>query len=142
MVISSPALVKASIDRKSNIYSARPPSYVSHDLITRGDHLLIMTNNDKWRLFRKLVHHFFNETRCEKEHITLQDAEAVQMLRDICIAPELMMRHPKRFSNSIIMSLGESAASFVSVFYHFCVRALDLKARSELGGTSFSLWRP
>ena len=69
-----------------------------------------MTNNDKWRLFRKLVHQSFNEARCEKEHVTLQNAEAVQMLRDICVAPELMMSHPKRFSNSIIMSLGESAS--------------------------------
>ena len=109
IVISSPALVKALLDKKSNIYSSRPKSYVSHDLITRGDHLLVMTNNDKWRLFRKLVHQWFNEVRCEKAYITLQNAEAVQLLRDICIAPELIMSHPKRFSNSIIMSLGKSA---------------------------------
>lgn len=70
-----------------------------------------MTNDDQWRLFRKLVHQFFNETVCENEHVTLQNAEAVHMLRDICIAPEQMMSYPKRFSNSIIMSLGEAAFS-------------------------------
>ena len=67
-----------------------------------------MTNNDKWRLFRKLVHQCFNEKRCEEVHVTLQNAEAVQMLRDTCMAPEMMMSHPKRFSNSVIMSLGMS----------------------------------
>ena len=109
-MISSPALVKDLMDRKSNIYSSRPPSYVS-DTITRGDHILIRTNDNLWRLQRKLVHQYFNETRCEKDYLTLQNAEAVQMLRDTCLAPEQFMYHPKRFSNSIIMSLGKSVSS-------------------------------
>lgn len=106
-MISSPALIKALIDKKSAIYSSRPPSYVSHDLITRGEHILVMAHSDKWRLFRKLVHQQFHEAKCEKEHVPLQNAEAVQMLNDFCVMPEQMMNHPKRFSNSIIMSLRE-----------------------------------
>jgi len=98
-------MVKALIDKKSSIYSSRPTSYVGQELITRGDHLLVMNHGDKWRKFRKLVHQQFHETRCEREHITLQNAEAVQMLRDFCVAPESLMQHPKRFSNSIIMTL-------------------------------------
>ncbi|KAF4636549.1 hypothetical protein G7Y89_g1536 [Cudoniella acicularis] len=105
IVISSPRAVKELIDRKSSIYSNRPPSYVSHDLITRGEHLLVMEQGSKWKLFRKLLHQQFNEGRCERDHIALQDAEAVQMLRDFCVLPEQFMSHPKRFSNSIIMSL-------------------------------------
>ena len=79
--------------------------------------MLIMTNNDNWRLFRKLVHQYFNEIRCEKQHLTLQNAEAVQMLRDIYIAPERMMSHPKRFSNSIIMSLGKFSIPTVRQYW-------------------------
>lgn len=119
VVISSPAILKKLIDQRSNIYSARPPSYVSHELITKGDHLLIMTNNEKWKLFRKLVHQTFNQSRCEKEHITLQDAEAVQMLKDFCDEPENLMSHPKRFSNSIIMSLLYGIRSPRSTTPHF-----------------------
>ena len=114
VVVSSPAIVKALMDRKSKIYSSRPPSYISHELITQGDHLLTSTNNDNWRLQRKILHQFFNETLCEKKHITLQNAEAVQMLRDTCLVPELMMRHPKRYSNSIITSMGKSSNSLIS----------------------------
>lgn len=47
------------------------------------------------------------ETMCERKHIVLQDAEAVQMLRDFCLSPDQHMLHPKRFSNSIIMSIGK-----------------------------------
>lgn len=107
IVINDRSMVKALIDKKSAIYSDRPPSYVSHDLITRGDHLLVMRHGELWRLFRKLVHQKFHESRCEREHITLQNAEAVQMLKDCLTEPEGLMRHPKRFSNSIIMSLGK-----------------------------------
>lgn len=105
VVISDRGLVKALIDKKNAIYSDRPTSYVSHDLITRGDHLLVMGYGNKWRNFRKLIHNYFHENRCEKEHIRVQNAEAVQMLRDFCIAPGELMNHPKRFSNSITMSL-------------------------------------
>jgi len=42
-----------------------------------------------------------------KKHVAIVDAEAVQMVRDFIVEPEGHMKHPKRFSNSIIMSLGE-----------------------------------
>ena len=105
VVITSPKLVKELIDRKSSIYSDRPTSYVSQDLITHGDHILTMQYGPRWKLFRKLTHQQFNEGKCEREHIALQNAEAVQMLRDFCLFPDQLMGHPRRFSNSIIMSI-------------------------------------
>ena len=105
VVLTDRRLVKQLIDKKSNIYSNRPPSYVSHDLITGGDHLLVMQYGNLWRSFRKMIHQYFMESMVVNQHIVLQDAEAVQMLRDYMIQPEEHMRHPKRYSNSIIMSL-------------------------------------
>ncbi|KAJ4348472.1 uncharacterized protein N0V89_009847 [Didymosphaeria variabile] len=105
VVITDRRLVKELLDKKGNVYSARPQSYVANDLITGGDHLLVMQNGTKWRLFRKLVQNHFNEARCQQEHVELVEAEAVQMMHDIMVAPEGLMLHPKRFSNSIIMSL-------------------------------------
>ena len=49
------------------------------------------------------------ESMVEKEHVVLQNAEAVQMIHDYMVNPEEHMRHPKRFSNSIIMSLRKSS---------------------------------
>lgn len=94
------------MDKKSSKYSNRPQSYVSHDLMTSGDHLLVMQYGQQWRTFRKLIHQYFMESMVEKNHIEVQNAEAVQMLRDMCLRPDQHMRHPKRYSNSIIMSLG------------------------------------
>ncbi|OXV06661.1 hypothetical protein Egran_05572, partial [Elaphomyces granulatus] len=105
VVITDRRLVKELFDKKSAIYSARPPSYVSQVLISGGDHLLVMNHGDTWRTFRKTVHQHFMESMCEKEHIRLLEAEHTQMMRDFLLHPEQHMFHTKRTANSIIMSL-------------------------------------
>lgn len=107
MVITDPRIIKELVDKKSAKYSDRPNSYVSHTLMTSGDHLLVMRYGQQWRTFRKLIHQHFMESMVEKNHIEVQNAEAAQMLRDMCLRPDQHMKHPKRYSNSIIMSLGQ-----------------------------------
>lgn len=126
------------IDKKSAIYSARPPSYVSHDLITKGDHLLVMNHDAKWRTFRKLIHQYFMETMVEKEHMSLVEAEETQMMHDFLVHPELHMLHSKRTSNSIVMSLlygirtKTSKASHVVELYEIMERWSEVM---EVGAT-------
>ena len=105
LVISNRKLIKDLLDKKSNIYSNRPASIVAR-LITQGDHLLVMDYGDTWRKIRKLVHQYFMEPMCEKQHIHIQHAEATQMMRDFMVDPDHHMAHPKRYSNSITNSLG------------------------------------
>lgn len=105
IVITDRRIVKELVDRKSSKYSNRPESYVAHT-ITGGSHLLAMQYGPLWRSFRKLIHQHFMESMVEKSHVKVQNAEAVQMVRDFCLWPEKHMLHPKRYSNSITMSLG------------------------------------
>lgn len=79
---------------------------VAQQLITEGDHMLWMDNTPTWRTFRKLLHQDLTETLCNKEHVKLQQAEAVQMLHDMMNDADQWVDHLKRFSNSIIMSIG------------------------------------
>ncbi|KAF3016326.1 hypothetical protein E8E15_004453 [Penicillium rubens] len=104
IVINDQKLVKTLLDKKSNIYSHRPVSLVSH-LITQSDHLLVMQYGDRWRMLRKTIHQYFMEPRCERDHWKVQEAEAKQMLHDYLTMPEDHMLHPKRYSNSITNSL-------------------------------------
>ncbi|KAF2811937.1 putative cytochrome P450 [Mytilinidion resinicola] len=105
IVLTDRRLVKEMLDRKSSVYSGRPISYVGHTLITDGDHILTMHYGNLWRSYRKLVHQFFNEGLVEKNYVSLVSAEAIQLLRDLCVSPYDHMLHSKRFSNSVIMSL-------------------------------------
>lgn len=105
VVLTDRRLIKELRDKKSNIYSDRPPPFVSHDLITGGDHLFVMQYGNTWRSFRKLIHQHFMESMVQKEHIMLHNAEVVQMIHDYVLYPQEHMRHPKRYSNGMIMSL-------------------------------------
>ncbi|KAK6008854.1 hypothetical protein QM012_000757 [Aureobasidium pullulans] len=104
-VVTDRRLVKDLIDRKSAIYSERPESYVSHNLITKGDHLLVMHHGETWRACRRLIHQVFREQKCETDHMPLIQAELSQMMNDFLTFPDGHMNHFKRTSNSIIMSL-------------------------------------
>jgi cytochrome P450 family 619 len=105
-VITDRSITKSTLDKKSNIYSHRPSSYVAHDLITKGNHLLVMFYGEKWRTFRGLMHQHLTEHMVEREHLSVVNAEALQLVRDYMLFPEDHMLHPKRFSNSITNSIG------------------------------------
>ena len=108
IVLTDRRLVRELLDKRGGIYSDRPTSHVIQNLVTNGDYVLTMDYNSDWRKMRKLIHQEFTESMCEKEHITLQNAEATQMMRDFVTEPENYMLHPKRFSNSIVMSISKS----------------------------------
>ena len=104
VVITDRRLVKQLIDKKSALYSDRPKSYVA-DLISSGDHILLMAHGQQWRSTRKLIHGSLMERVVDEQHLPLQEAEARQMVRDYLLKPEEHMLHPKRFSNSVTMSI-------------------------------------
>ncbi|PPJ49559.1 hypothetical protein CBER1_01956 [Cercospora berteroae] len=104
VVITDRRLVKELVDKKSSKYSTRPDSYVAN-LISGGDHILLMKYGPQWRDSRRLLHGQFNEKLVEEQHIKLQEAECRQMIRDYLLNPADHMLHPKRFSNSVTMSL-------------------------------------
>lgn len=106
VILTSAAHGTHLLDKRSAISSNRPPSYVLGDLVFHGDHPMFMNADERWKLRRKLYFQLLNEARCNTDHVRLVDAEATQLLRDICLAPDAFLQHPGRFSNSIIMSLG------------------------------------
>ena len=74
-----------------------------------------MNYGETWRKVRKLVHQYFMESVCEKQHIHVQHAEALQMVHDFLVDPENHMLHPKRYSNSITNSLGTSGFPYLKM---------------------------
>lgn len=109
IVLTDRRLVKELMDKRSSVSSNRPPSLIVNTLIYEGDSLLVMQSSDpKWRSSRKFIHQNLMASVVEQKQMGLINTEAVQMLRDICIAPEDFLDHLKRFVNSIIMSMSTS----------------------------------
>jgi cytochrome P450 family 619 len=100
-------LVKQILEKKAATSSNRPVSLVAQELITEGDHMLMMDNTPRWRLMRKLIYQDLTESICDREHVKLHQAESVQMLNDLMQSPESWALHLKRFSNSITMSISK-----------------------------------
>ena len=96
VVLTDRRLVKQLIDKKSSIYSNRPHSYVSHNLITGGDHILIAHYGKIWQYYRKTIHQHFMERIVEEDHVPVQEAEGRQLVYDFMMEPEKNMLHPKR----------------------------------------------
>lgn len=106
MVLNSAYYASQLLDKRSNIYSDRPTLHVLGDMVFEGDHPMFMNADERWKLRRKLYFQMMSESRCNKDHLKLVDAEASQLARDICLDPSNLMLHPGRYSNSIIMTLG------------------------------------
>ena len=106
VILSSAFHATQLLDKRSLHYSNRPPSHVIGERVFEGDHPMFMNANERWKLRRKLYFQLLQESRCNKEHVALVEAETTQLLQDIGLDPGSLMFHPGRFSNSIIMSLG------------------------------------
>lgn len=107
VVLTDRRIIKQLMDKRSAISSNRPTSEVSQKLVTQYDHLLWMDKTPTWQLLRRLIHQDLTESLCEKEHTEIQHAETVQMLHDILQSPAEWTTHLKRFSNSVIMTIGK-----------------------------------
>ena len=142
-VISDRRIVKETVDKKSTLYNHRPPSFVSHDLITKGDHLLVMHYGNQWRTFRKLVHQHLTDAMVESQHLPIVDAEAVQLVRDYLLFPEDHMLHPKRFSNSISNSISKCGSINQRLQWHsyMLCAVFGIRTRSSKGEYMNRLYR-
>lgn len=112
IVITDRRLVKELMDKKSAVTSNRPRSKIMEQMVYGGDNILLMQGNDPhWKIARRFMHQNFTASLVEKHHMPQLEAETTQMLRDMIIAPEDFMTHPRRFANSFMMSVGEFASN-------------------------------
>jgi len=107
VVLTDRRIIKQLLDKKASTSSNRPKNEVSQ-MIGEGDHMLLMDNTPTWRIYRKQIHQVLTESLCDKTHSKLQHAETVQMLHDMLATPHHWANHLKRFSNSVIMSIGKT----------------------------------
>jgi cytochrome P450 len=100
--LSSPKVVKDLMDKKSGIYSSRPPLPLAQDVASAGRRQLFMPYGPRWRSIRKSSHALLNSTTAIK-YQPVQDYESKQLMCELLDAPERFYEHNRRFSASVIM---------------------------------------
>ncbi|THW34274.1 cytochrome P450 [Aureobasidium pullulans] len=100
--LSSPRVVKDLMDKKSSIYSSRPPLPLAQDVASAGRRQLFMPYGAQWRSLRKSSHALLNSTSAVK-YEPIQDFESKQLMTEFLDSPAQFYQHNRRYSASVIM---------------------------------------
>ncbi|OAG38867.1 hypothetical protein AYO21_06898 [Fonsecaea monophora] len=124
-------------EKKSHIYSDRPPSYVAR-LLTQNHHAAFQSMNDEWRDRRKLMSHYFSPQKCDKIHAEYQNAEALALLCTLLDEPQNYYKLLKRYSAAVTGALtyGKRPKAFEEPLCQDVGAAMGYLAENmELGAT-------
>jgi cytochrome P450 len=91
------------LDKRGNIYSSRPPTYVATELATPKDaHILFTPYGPAWRKLRKGSVGLLNVTQMD-ELLPLQCAESTQTMFDIMKSPGDWYSQLQRYASAVIL---------------------------------------
>ncbi|KAG1852702.1 cytochrome P450 [Suillus subluteus] len=102
IVLQSYEDAKALLERRSGIYSDRPPISSTKAVGSEFNSAQLRYSNE-WRLHRRIFHQSFRP-EAVKDYLPIQLRKARQMLQGIIEAPERYQDHIELFASSIIMS--------------------------------------
>ena len=101
--LSSPRAVKELMDKRSSIYSSRPPTPLAGDTASAGRRQLFMAYGPAYRVVRRISHDLLNIS-VTKSYEPIQDLESKQLMHDLLHDPEHFYDHNRRYSNSVILT--------------------------------------
>ena len=96
IILSSPEAIKELLDKRSNIYSSRPNLYISQNLISGGNRMVLMKYDERWRMIRKMCHSLLN-VQAARTYVPYQLLESKQMLNDLLDTPDDFVNHMRRY---------------------------------------------
>lgn len=102
--LSSPKAVKQLMDKKSSIYSSRPPQPLAQDVASAGRRQLFMAYGPRYRTVRKISHALLNIT-VSTGYQPVQDLESKQLMYDLLNDPGHFYDHNRRYSASVIITI-------------------------------------
>ncbi len=102
--LSSPRAVKELMDKKSAIYSSRPPTPLAGDVASAGRRQLFMPYGPSYRVVRRNAHALLN-INVSTSYQPVQDLESKQLMYDLLHDPANFYDHNRRYSASVIVTV-------------------------------------
>ncbi|OBT80705.1 hypothetical protein VF21_00338 [Pseudogymnoascus sp. 05NY08] len=104
IVLSNSETVKELLERRGQIYSSRPQTYMASEVLS--DHLrpLLMPYGARWRRVRKFIHQMTMPTKAT-EYQSRQSCESLKLINDLLDEPTDFARHYYRYASGLIMGL-------------------------------------
>ncbi|KAF8645500.1 hypothetical protein AX16_007785 [Volvariella volvacea WC 439] len=105
IILSSAKAVLDLLDGRSNIYSDRPVSFVTSELIERKNSVFNMTFNDpRFKVYRRLLHSGLGP-RVAMEYRPIQLHETAVLLRSLVETPNDFVSHLRRNAAAVIIKV-------------------------------------
>ncbi|KAH8812310.1 cytochrome P450 [Xylogone sp. PMI_703] len=102
--LSSPTSVRELMDKRSAIYSSRPPMPLAQDVASAGRRQLWMAYGPRYRVVRKIAHSLLN-INISTSYQPVQDLESKQLMFDLLNDPDHFYDHNRRYSASVIITV-------------------------------------
>lgn len=100
--LSSPQAIRDLMDKRSAIYSSRPPAPMVQDVASGGRRQLFMQYGLAYRVVRKISHALLN-VNTSISYQPVQDFESKQLLKEILSDPDNFYDYNRRYSASVII---------------------------------------
>ncbi|PGG99791.1 hypothetical protein AJ79_08413 [Helicocarpus griseus UAMH5409] len=108
--------VQELLEKRSAIYSSRPPNHIANTLICPNDtHILFAPYAAGWKVLRKAVQALFIAREINNV-LPIQNAEATQTAFDMLCDPENYYQHIQRYTTAVILAsvFGQRGEKFES----------------------------
>ncbi|KLO20176.1 CyP450 monooxygenase [Schizopora paradoxa] len=102
LFINSYEVVFELLEKRSGIYSSRPPFTMSKDLRQFDWILSFFPYGERMRKYRAIFHKFFQPIVIPEYHSVMEN-EVIKMLRGLKEDPEQYEKHVRRFPGAVIM---------------------------------------
>ncbi|KAK7437041.1 hypothetical protein VKT23_018857 [Stygiomarasmius scandens] len=110
IVLNSVKATDELLEKRSAIYSDRPPMYMVNDLAGWHWDPAHLRYSDHWRLHRKLLHQYF-QPRAVNAYHPFQRKEASVLLRKLLQSPDDLHSHVRQHAGSIILRVSYGMTS-------------------------------
>ncbi|PVH76700.1 putative cytochrome P450 [Cadophora sp. DSE1049] len=98
VLLNDATVVRDLIEKRSNIYSARPDTFIREFVGNRN--IAFRNNDDTWRRQRKMYHLRLN-TKVANQYIPYQIFDSKQLMSDLLNDPEQYVKHLQRYTTSV-----------------------------------------
>jgi len=124
--LNTPKAVKDLMDKRSGIYSSRPPAPLCQDIASQGRRQLFMQYGPGYRIVRKISHALLNIST-STSYQPVQDYESKQLMTELLEDPDNFYLYNRRYSASVIIRVtyGFRIATFSDPLFHRIYSVLE-----------------
>ncbi|KAG2067385.1 cytochrome P450 [Suillus decipiens] len=105
IVLNSVKVAMEMLDNKSAVYSDRPVFPMSGELVGFKDSLPFLRYGDRFRRYRKIIHHAMGSRAAVDEYKQIEEVETHRFLKRVLAEPNQLQGHIRHTAGAVILRI-------------------------------------